>query len=138
MEHRSVIVRGEVITNDTPRYLEEITLAHALGVLREWTQQGGPKTEKLDRPLIRAGDFNVIRGVERWRQTGTLQLETAATTAILRELAALKLWTRSGVQLKPLYVPEVPVTEDLPGYIKELYTAAEEFRHTTETILGRK
>ena len=105
VEHRSVIVHGEVITQETPRYLEEITIAHSLGVLREWIHQGGPKTMNLDRPVVRTGDYRAVHALEKWCQTGTLELETAATTAVPRELTALKLWAKNGLHIRPLYLP---------------------------------
>ena len=138
VEHRSVIVHGEVITDETPRYLEEITIAHSLGVLREWIQQGGPKTLNLDRPVIRTGDYRAVHAMERWCQTGTLNLESAATTGILREIGALKQWAGSGLFIAPLYLPEVLSPEETPWQIRELYTAAEEFRHATEAIMGER
>ena len=136
VEHRSIIVHGEVITTENPRYLEEITIAHSLGVLREWVQQGGPKTENLARPIIRTGDYRAVHALERWCQTGTLGLETAATTAILRETEALKHWAQNGLHMRPLYLPEAMTPEETPGQYQELYTAAEEFRHTAESVLG--
>ena len=63
----SGVIHGRNMTAQTPAFVQEAAVLHALRALREWTAQADQAT--LHHIAIRAGDAPVCRHLEQWFQT---------------------------------------------------------------------
>ena len=135
--HRNLYVHGTMITEEKPRYLEEIAVVHAFRTLHDWILA----TEK-ERPLISditvsAGETGTVTTLARWMHRGSLGLESTAASLIIDDLCSIKEWARWHIILMPYGLPKEPSQpHGLPWTYREVLRVVEDFRSVALPILG--
>ena len=128
-QYRKIAVHGMLITEHTPKYLEEVALLQSLKLVKEWMQAQKTELARTIGPIqVYAGSSEVLRGLDSWFQKGDLQLESAAATEIMDQITSLETWWKGGLILMPLILPLEKGPEEMPFVTRELFTALEEFR----------
>ena len=135
--HRNLYVHGKVISQDTPEYLQEAAVIHAIRVLRDWIQEYPAGLYNTSHIMIYAGTHGLIAAIRRWLITGVLEMHSAAASLFLDEIASLDKWIRRPMGLMPLeFFESAEEWRKMPWINQELLRIAEEFRSLTQPGLG--
>ena len=113
-------------------------MLHALRVLHDWLQTTHIAQSTLGRVPIDAGDYRPIGALQRWRDSGTLDLKSAAASPLVEDIRRITIWQQVDLSLLPFNLPmDIPGASGLPLIYQAVATIFEEFRIYAPPGLGK-
>ena len=120
----------------TPTYIGEVSILHALRILKEW--MGTIDQKLLQNINLHAGAAGACRQIESWMGGKICSLESPAASGIIQELQDLPNWNGVNIALNPFYLPDELEAEEHNLRIKLHASLAEFFRGVVVPQQGRK
>ena len=135
--YRGLYIHGRVITQERPRYLEEVAVLHSLRTLHDWFAQTQMEQEEFESPVIRAGDAKAIGLLENWFLKGKLNFETGIASPLIDDISRLDTWLRVPIVIMPFALPmDTERPTELPLVYGDVLQVIEEFRTMALPTLG--
>ena len=132
---RALYGHGRVLGADTPIYLGEVAMLHAIRALRDWATEFPSGFHSISHIMMCAGAYKLEAAVKRWLTDSTVEMHSAVASISLDEY-------RAGWVTRPVGLPPFKLVkggedwQNMPWVHSEGLRRMEEFRKLTDPEPG--